>query len=100
MREIKPGATRRFFEPFKNMHVAYGLACAAFLTLAVPASAQIVVRDGHRGDGVSVRIGDNNRHHHRHRNNWRNSRADCKVIKTRTHRPNGTVVVKTRRVCN
>ena len=82
--------------------LAYGLACAALLTLAVPANAQIVVRDGHRGDGVSVRIGDGDRgrHHHRHRHHARGAYADCKVIKTRTHRPNGTVVIKTRRVCN
>lgn len=78
--------------------LAYGLACAAVLTLAVPASAQIVVRDGHRDSGVSVRIGDNDRGHHRH--HARGSYASCKVIKTRTHRPNGTVVIKTRRVCD
>jgi hypothetical protein len=75
--------------------LAYGLACAALLAVAVPANAQMVVRDGHR-DGVSVRIGDNDRHHHY---NGRRSHAECKVIKTRTHRPNGTVVIKTRRVC-
>jgi hypothetical protein len=77
--------------------LAYGLACAAVLTLAVPASAQVVIRDGHRDSGVSVRIGDGDRHHDRR--HWRRSHADCRVIKTRTHRPNGTVVIKTRRVC-
>jgi hypothetical protein len=78
--------------------LAYGLACAAVLTLAVPASAQVVIRDGHRDSGVSVRIGDGNRHHS-DRHHARRSHADCRVIKTRTHRPNGTVVIKTRRVC-
>ena len=80
--------------------LAYGLACAAVLTFAVPASAQIVVRDGHRDSGVSVRIGDGDRHHSRQRYQARNSHAECRVIKTRTHRPNGTVVIKTRRICN
>lgn len=80
--------------------LAYGLACAAVLTFAVPASAQVVIRDGHRDSGVSVRIGDGDRHHDRDRDRgWRRSHADCRVIKTRTHRPNGTVVIKTRRVC-
>jgi hypothetical protein len=77
--------------------LAYGLACAAVLTLAVPANAQVVIRDGHRDSGVSVRIGDGDRHHDR---GWRRSHAECKVIKTRTHRPNGTVIIKTRRVCD
>jgi hypothetical protein len=76
--------------------LAYGLACAAVLTLAVPASAQVVIRDGHRDSGVSVRIGSGERHHH----HARRSHAECKVIKSRTHRPNGTVVIKTRRVCS
>lgn len=84
--------------------LAYGLAAAAFLTFAVPASAQIVVRDGHRDSGISVRIGDGNRHqdrgHYRHRHHARGAHAECRVIKTRTHRSNGTVVIKTRRVCN
>jgi hypothetical protein len=84
--------------------LAYGLACAAVLTLAVPANAQI--RIGDRDSGVSVRIGDGDRHHsrhhsrHHHRHYVRDSYAGCRVIKTRTHRPNGTVVIKTRRVCN
>lgn len=85
--------------------LAYGLACAAVLTLAVPASAQVYIGGGDRDrSGVSVRIGDGDRHHgrshQRHRYHARDSHAECRVIKTRTHRPNGTVVIKTRRVCN
>jgi len=82
--------------------LAYGLACAAVLTLAVPASAQVYIGGGDRDrSGVSVRIGDGDRHHSRHhRHHVRESYAGCRVIKTRTHRPNGTVVIKTRRICS
>lgn len=77
--------------------IILGLAAIAALGVVTPAAAQVTVRGG--DNGVSVRIGE--RPHYRyHRNHWRNSYADCRVIKTRTHRPNGTVVVKTRRVCD
>lgn len=86
----------------KTKLILSGLACATLLTLAVPASAQVYIGAGDRDrSGVSVRIGDGDRYHERrHHRHVRESYADCRVIKTRTHRPNGTVVIKTRRVCD
>jgi hypothetical protein len=74
------------------------VAAAATLGLAAPAAAQVVIRGG--DDGVKVRVGSS---HDRgwHRGHYRRHYAyeRCRVVKTRTVRPNGTVVVKTRRVC-
>jgi hypothetical protein len=68
-------------------------AAGALLAGALPASAEVVVREG----GVVVRTDNHHRagyHHVYHR-----SYASCRVIKVKTRRANGTVVIRTRRVC-
>jgi hypothetical protein len=74
-------------------NLVLGLAAAAVVGIAVPASAQVTVRTG--TDGVAVRVGE--RHHNRH---WRDAHNECRVVRTKSYRPNGTVVIKTRRMCN
>jgi hypothetical protein len=65
-------------------------AIAATVMGALPASAQVVVRE--RGDAVVVRTGDRDGFRHRRHH-------DCRVVKVRTRLGNGTVIVKTRRMC-
>jgi hypothetical protein len=73
------------------------VAAAAALGLAVPASAQVVVRGG--GDGVAVRVGPGyDRGYHRGYDRHY-ARERCRVVKTRTVTPGGRVIVKTRRIC-
>jgi len=57
-------------------------AAVATVGLTIPASAQVVVREGHRG--VAVRVGGGHPH--------------CRTITERT-RVGHRVIVKTRRVC-
>src|SRR6185312_9179915 len=61
-------------------------AGALALTVAVPAMAEVVVRD--RGAVVI--------HHDR---DWHRHHADCRVVKVKKRLPNGNVIVKTRRSC-
>ena len=82
-----------------------GAAIAATVMSALPAAAQVVIRDRgdtvvvrkhvDRGDRVVVRKQVNRGHHY----GWRNHRADCRVVKVRTRLPNGNVIIKTRRTC-
>lgn len=62
-----------------------GAALGALLLGAIPASARTVVHTGHG----AVVIKRDHPHHRRH----------CRTVRTRTHLPNGNVIVKTRRVC-
>jgi hypothetical protein len=69
----------------------FALAAGSALILGVPADsyAGVGVRIGPDG----VRIGPRDR--------WREDYArDCRVVKERIVRPNGNVIVKTRRVCD
>lgn len=68
--------------------------CAAvgMLASAVPASAQVVVRDR---DDVVVREHVDRGHHY----GWERHHAECRTVRVRTHLPNGDVIVKTRRSC-
>jgi hypothetical protein len=73
-------------------------AATAALGFAAPASAQVVIRGGE--GGVAVRVGPGyDRGYHRGHYRSHYARERCRVVKTRTVRPNGSVVVKTRRVC-
>jgi len=65
----------------------------ATLLGALPASAQIVIRD--RDDAVVVRHMDCGRHE-----GWRNHHADCRVVRVRTRLANGDVIVRSRRTCD
>ena len=70
------------------------VAAAAVTTMvagAIPASAQVVVRDR---DAVIHRHVDSGYHR-----GWYKHRADCRVVKVRTRLPNGNVIIKTRRTC-
>lgn len=71
--------------------IALGTAMGAFLLAALPASAEIVVREG--DNGVVVR------HDRGHHYGWRNHRAECQTVRVRTRLPNGDVIVKTRSSC-
>jgi hypothetical protein len=71
----------------------FALAAGSALMMAAPEQV-------YAGSGVGVRVGpDGIRIGPRER--WRGHYAsDCRVIKERIVRPNGTVVTKTRRVCD
>lgn len=73
-----------------------GAAALATVAFALPAAAQVGVRVG--DDGVGVRIGDG--YHHRHHPGWYRSHAECRVVKIRRTRPDGTTVVTTKRECD
>jgi hypothetical protein len=71
------------------------VVCAAVATMlagAIPASAQVVVRDR---DAVGHRHVDRGHHY-----GWYKHRADCRVVKVRTRLPNGNLIIKTRRRCS
>jgi hypothetical protein len=69
---------------------------------ALPASAQIVIRDRDRDAAVVVHEGRHEgwRHEGWRHEGWRRHHADCRVIKVRKTLPNGNVIVKTRRTCD
>ena len=71
--------------------VVVAAAVAAVVAGAVPASAQVVVRDR----DVVVHKHIDRGHHH----GWYKHHADCRVVKVRTRLPNGNVIIKTRRTC-
>jgi hypothetical protein len=74
-----------------------GAVIAATVIGAMPASAQVVVREG----GARVVVGDHDRGRHegwRHEG-WRRHHADCRVVRVKTRMPNGNVIIKTRRSC-
>ncbi|MBI1203507.1 MAG: hypothetical protein GC182_13450 [Rhodopseudomonas sp.] len=70
-----------------------GAVVGAALLSALPASAEVVVHAG--GNGVVVREHVDHGHHY----GWRHHRASCRTVTVRTHRANGTVVVRKRTVC-
>jgi hypothetical protein len=72
-----------------------GAAIGATLFGALPATAQVVVRD--RGDAVGVH---RDRDHYRsgHRYGYR-AHADCRTVRVKSRTPSGNVIIKTRRVC-
>jgi hypothetical protein len=79
-------------------------AAAAAVSVAVPASAQVVIRGGE--NGVAVRVGPGHdrglhRGHYRGRGHYREhfARGDCRVVRSRIVTPGGRVIVKTRQVC-
>jgi hypothetical protein len=73
-----------------------GAVIAATVITALPASAQVVLRAD--SNGVAVRERHNGYEQGRHRG-YRNHRAECRTIKTRTVTPSGRVIVKTRTRC-
>ena len=79
--------------------IVLGTAMGALLLAALPASAEVVVRE--RDNGVVVR--HDRGHHYGWRNHrdyeWRNHRAECQAVRVRTRLPNGDVIVKTRSSC-
>ncbi len=66
----------------------------ATLLGALPASAQIMIRD--RDDGIVVREHADRGNHY----GWRNHHADCRVVRVRTQLANGDVIVRSRRTCD
>jgi hypothetical protein len=90
----------------KTMNAALAAAALALaattIGTATPADAQVSIRAG--DSGVGVRIGDGHRdgHHHRHytRGYYAYGQADCRTVVTRKYRPNGTVVITRKRICD
>ena len=77
-------------------------AAVAAVSVAAPASAQVVIRGGE--NGVAVRVGPGydrgyHRGHYRHHYRHHYARGDCRTIRSRTVTPGGRVIVNTRRVC-
>lgn len=70
-----------------------GAVMGATLIGALPASAEVVVRAGDSGVVVHRHVD------HGHHYGWRNHYASCRTVTVRTHRDNGTVVIRKRRVC-
>ena len=71
------------------------VVCAAAVGIcasAIPASAEVVVRDR---DNVVVREHFDRGHHY----GWERHHAECRTVRVRTQLPNGNVIVKTRRSC-
>ena len=85
----------------KMLNVALAAAALAFAATTVgtvtPADAQVSIRAGEHG--VGVRIGDTHRPRHWHGYNAYGS-VDCRYVETRKYRPNGTVVITRKRVCD
>lgn len=78
------------------------LLSAATLALATPAMAQIGIRAG--DNGVSVRIGEGDRHHHHHRGDRHRHRGhydggDCRTTRITTFE-HGRRITKTIRKCD
>lgn len=74
-----------------------GAVLGAMVVGVLPASAEVVIRGG--DEGVVVRA-DRDRHEGRRHESWRRHHAECRVVKVRTHLPNGNVLIKTRRTCD
>ncbi len=73
-----------------------GIAGAAAIAIATPASAQVHVDV----PGVGVHVGDGHHRYHRpYRGHRARAQANCRQVTTRTVRPNGTVVVRKRTTC-
>jgi hypothetical protein len=66
-----------------------GAAAAATLFAAMPAFAEVVVR----GPGAGVTVHEGNHL------GWRRHHAECRVVKVKTRRPDGSIVIRTRRTC-
>jgi hypothetical protein len=73
-----------------------GAAIAATLLGALPATAQVVVRD--RGDAVVVHRDRDHDHYRGHHYGWR-SHADCRTVRVKTRTPSGNVIIRTHRAC-
>jgi hypothetical protein len=71
-----------------------GAALAATLASALPAAAQVVVRE--RGDAVVVHRDRYDRGYHY---GWRRHHAECRVVRVKTRTPSGNVIIRTRRTC-
>jgi hypothetical protein len=65
--------------------------CLALPSLAIADSVTV------GPNGVTVRDNDYHHHHHHH---WRKDYAACRTVTVRSHRPDGTVVVRKSRRCD
>jgi hypothetical protein len=72
-------------------------AIAATVLGAIPASAEVVIRAGESGVAIGER--DHDRDGMRHREEWRNHRAECRTVRERIETPSGRIIIKTRRTC-
>ena len=77
-----------------------GAVLGAMVMGSLPASAQIVVQDRDRDSVVIREHSDRGRHEGWRHESWRRHQAECRVVKVRTHLPNGNVIIKTRRTCD
>ena len=71
-------------------------AVGAALIAAVPASAQVAVRDR---DDIVVRDLDHDSGWWHRDHGWYRHHAECRTVRVRKQLPNGNVIVKTERSC-
>jgi hypothetical protein len=81
--------------------LAFVLAAAGTLSMIVPAAAQVYVdrdydRSWHRGPSIGFHFGDRTFGFDR----GRRFGDDCRVVKVRRELPDGSVIVRTRRICD
>jgi hypothetical protein len=76
------------------------IVAAAALAVAAPASAQVYL--GSDGPGVGVHIGVGDGPHRRVYREYDDSyaRGSCREVRSKTYRPDGRVVYRTKRVCD
>jgi hypothetical protein len=77
------------------------MAAAAGVLLTLPALAPQANADSITvgPNGVTVRDHDHDRDHWRERRHWRRHHAECRVVKERHRRHDGTVVIRKTRTC-
>lgn len=76
------------------------LAAAGAVAAASPALAQVRVEAG--PGGVEVGVGGSRHYDRDYHRGWRHgyARRDCRTERVEVTRPNGRVIVKTRRICD
>jgi hypothetical protein len=87
--------------------LSFALATAATLAVVAvttggisPADAQVTIRTGEGSVGVRVGPSRHEGYRGRHEGYRAYGRANCRTVIVRNERPNGTVVVRKRQVCD
>ena len=74
-----------------------GAVLGATVLSALPAAAQVVVRE--RSDAVVVHRDRDRGHYNRGNHYGVRAHAECRTVRVKTRTPSGNVIIKTRRVC-
>lgn len=81
--------------------IMFVLAAAGTMAVAAPAVAQVGIYAG--PGGVEVGVGGPRHYDHGYRHGYRTygyARRDCRTERVEVQRPNGRVIIKTRRICD